>query len=40
MTNDFVLSRGFEAEGEQQFPNLLNDKDFAFYYWTLPFCAL
>ena len=40
MLNDSVLLRGFEAEGKQQFPNLLDDKDFAYYYWTLPFCNL
>ena len=34
------LFRGFEAEGEHQFPNLLNDEDFAYYNWTLPFCSL
>ena len=40
MMNESVLYRGFEAEGEQQFSNLLNDMDFAYYYWTLPFCNL
>ncbi len=27
----------FEPE-QHQFPNLLADKDFAYYNWTLPFC--
>ena len=30
----------FEPEQASQFPNLLEDKDFAFYYWTLPICNL
>ncbi len=30
----------FEPEHAPQFPNLLADKDFAYYYWTLPFCSL
>ena len=28
-------NRGFEAKGVQQ-NNLLEDKDFAYYFWTLP----
>ena len=27
-------------ESEMQFPNLLNDKDFICYSWTLPFAVL
>ena len=30
----------FEPEQASRFPNLLEDKDFAFYYWTLPICNL
>ena len=30
----------FEPEQASRFPNLLEDKDFAYYYWTLPFCSL
>jgi len=30
----------FEPEQASRFPNLLEDKDFAYYYWTLPFCNL
>ena len=30
----------FEPEQASQFPNLLEDKDFAYYYWTLPICNL
>ncbi len=30
----------FEPEHASQFPNLLEDKDFAYYYWTLPICNL
>ena len=40
MMNDFALFHEFAAEGELQFPNLLNDKDFAYYNWTLPFCVM
>ncbi len=28
------------TERTEQFPNLLADKDFTRYYWTLPFCNL
>ena len=28
----------FEPEHAYRFPNLLEDKDFAYYYWTLPVC--
>ena len=28
----------FELESAPRFPNLLNDKDFIYYCWTLPFC--
>ena len=27
---------GSKEENEYRFPNLLEDKDFACYYWTLP----
>lgn len=30
----------FEPEHASQFPNLLEDKDFVYYYWTLPICNL
>lgn len=30
----------FEPEHASRFPNLLEDKDFAYYYWTLPICNL
>ena len=30
----------FEPEHAFRFPNLLEDKDFAYYYWTLPICNL
>ena len=30
----------FEPEQASRFPNLLEDKDFAYYYWTLPICNL
>ena len=30
----------FEPERSNEFPNLLADKDFAYYYWTLPVCTL
>ena len=30
----------FEPERSNEFPNLLADKDFAYYYWTLPVCSL
>ena len=30
----------FEPEQASRFPNLLEDKDFAYYYWTLPICSL
>lgn len=30
----------FEPEQAYRFPNLLEDKDFAYYYWTLPVCNL
>ena len=30
----------FEPEQASRFPNLLEDKDFAYYYWTLPVCNL
>jgi len=30
----------FEPECSNEFPNLLADKDFAYYYWTLPVCTL
>ena len=29
----------FEFDNER-FPNLLSDKDFAYYHWTLPFGVL
>ena len=30
----------FEPEQASRFPNLLEDKDFTYYYWTLPICSL
>lgn len=30
----------FKPEQASRFPNLLEDKDFSYYYWTLPFCNL
>jgi hypothetical protein len=30
----------FEPEQASLIPNLLDDKDFAYYYWTLPICNL
>ena len=30
----------FEPEQASRFPNLLEDKDFSYYYWTLPVCSL
>ena len=34
MNNELFV---FEPE-QHQFPNLLADKDFRYYNWTLPFC--
>lgn len=34
------ILNSFAREREDSFPNLLEDKDFAYYYWTLPICAL
>lgn len=31
---------GNEKKGDYRFPNLLTDKDFVEYYWTLPFTTL
>ena len=36
--NSFVTV--FEPEQAYRFPNLLEDKDFSYYYWTLPVCSL
>ncbi len=30
---------GLKEENEYSFPNLLEDKDFVEYYWTLPIMA-
>lgn len=38
LENQHVMSVS-ELESEPHFPNLLNDKDFVMYNWTLPFCA-
>ena len=38
--NMYTNANVFEPEQASQFPNLLEDKDFAFYYWTLPICNL
>ena len=39
MYREMIISNVFEPE-QHQFPNLLDDKDFAYYYWTLPICNL
>ena len=31
---------GTEQENGYDFPNLLEDKDFVEYYWTLPFTTM
>ncbi len=36
----YQISAFYEFESASQFPNLLKDRDFAYYYWTLPFCNL
>lgn len=38
MNDTFVTV--FEPEQASRFPNLLEDKDFTYYYWTLPICSL
>ena len=38
MRENMMSSTVFELENESRFPNLLNDKDFVAYNWTLPFC--
>ena len=38
--NGYTNVTVFEPEHASRFPNLLEDKDFAFYYWTLPICNL
>ena len=40
MRTDMENSFAFAQDGAAQFPNLLADKDFVSYYWTLPFCNL
>lgn len=40
MSESRMNSSDFQLESAQQFPNLLADKDFAYYHWTLPFCTL
>ena len=40
MRENMMSSTVFELENEPRFPNLLNDKDFVSYNWTLPFCNL
>ncbi len=38
--NEYTDFMVFEPEQASRFPNLLKDKDFTCYYWTLPFCNL
>ena len=38
--NGYTNVTVFEPEQASRFPNLLEDKDFAYYYWTLPVCNL
>ena len=40
MMEDRKVFSVFEPERSNEFPNLLADKDFAYYYWTLPVCTL
>ncbi len=40
MMEDRKVFSVFEPERSSEFPNLLADKDFAYYYWTLPVCTL
>ena len=40
MLEDRVISLDSELESASRFPNLLTDKDFVSYNWTLPFCNL
>ena len=40
MTEDRKVFSVFEPERFNEYPNLLADKDFAYYYWTLPVCTL
>ncbi len=40
MFEDREISAESELESAQRFPNLLTDKDFVSYNWTLPFCNL
>jgi len=40
MSNTYEDSLAFALDGAVQMPNLLADKDFVAYYWTLPFCNL
>lgn len=40
MSEDRQISQVFELESAPRFPNLLKDKDFVAYNWTLPFCNL
>lgn len=39
MSDDRQVSPVFQLESAQ-FPNLLADKDFVAYSWTLPFCVM
>ena len=36
--NEYTNVTVFEPEQASRFPNLLEDKDFVCYNWTLPFC--
>lgn len=38
MNRNHMFDNVFELESTVQFPNLLADKDFVYYNWTLPFC--
>ena len=38
MNRNHMFDDVFELESTVQFPNLLADKDFVYYNWTLPFC--
>jgi len=40
MKDTFQNLAAHELEDAPEFPNLLEDEDFAYYYWTLPFCTL
>lgn len=40
MMNDRNMIAIAELESETHFPNLLNDRDFVMYSWTLPFAEM